>query len=270
MSNCEGLSKAAVMNALHSGWLGRPVHYAARLGSTNTMLREMADEGAAAGTLLITDYQAAGKGRFDRRWEAPPGTSLLFSLLFRPGWPARRAPWLTMCAGLAVVEAVESETGLGAGLKWPNDVMLKTGGGWRKLGGLLLETELEEDVLKLAILGIGLNVNIPAEQLPAPGATSLLAARGEATPRLPLLATLLARLEGHYEAADRGESPQREWDRRLIILGQRVRVSGGRETVEGMAQGTDAWGRLLVRDDEGRVHAIPAGDVTLREEGGHV
>jgi len=262
------LSEAAVARHLNTGWLGRPAHVVARLGSTNTTLREMAEEGAPAGTLLITDFQEAGKGRFDRRWEAPAGTSLLFSLLFRPGWPAQRALWLTMCAGLAAAEAVEAETGQRAGLKWPNDAMLVARGGWRKMGGLLLETEVEDDLVRLAVLGIGLNVNIAPDHLPAAGATSLLAASGEATSRLRLLGTLLQRLESHYEAADRGESPQPAWNRRLITLEHRVRVSGGPESVEGTAEGTDAWGRLLVRDDAGRVHAISAGDVTLREEGG--
>lgn len=270
MSNDDRLSRAAVMSQLHSGWLGRPAHVISRLGSTNTALKEMAEDGAPAGTLLITDFQEAGKGRFDRRWEAPAGTSLLFSLLFRPGWPARRASWLTMCAGLAVVEAVEAKTDLHAGLKWPNDVMLATAEGWRKTAGLLLETELEDEQLRLAVLGIGLNVNIPPEQLPTAGATSLLAAGGERTPRLPLLATLLERLERWYEGAEGEESPQPAWNSRLITLGRRIRVSGGPETVKGTAQGTDEWGRLLVRDDEGRVHAVPAGDVTLREEGSHV
>lgn len=268
MSNGAGMSKEAVTSALRTGWLGRPAHVVARLGSTNTALRESAVGGAPTGTLLLTEYQEAGKGRFDRRWVAPAGTSLLFSLLFRPDWPVRRASWLTMCAGLAAVEAVEAETDLRAGLKWPNDVMLATAEGWRKVGGLLLETEMEDDRLRLTIVGIGLNVNIPPEQLPTPGATSLLAARGEATPRLPLLATLLERLERWYEAAEQGESPQPAWNSRLITLGRRVRVSGGPETVAGTAQGTDEWGRLLVRDEEGCVHAVPAGDVTLREEDG--
>ena len=264
----DALNAEAIGRHLSTGWLGRPRHVVARLGSTNTTLKEMAEEGAPAGTLLITDYQETGKGRFDRRWEAPAGTSLLFSLLFRPGWPAQRAPWLTMCAGLAAVEAVEAAVDLRAGLKWPNDVMLATAGGWRKMGGLLLETELEGDRVQRAVLGIGLNVNIPPEALPAAGATSVMAACGEATPRLPLLAALLGRLEEYYEAAVRGESPQPAWNRRLITRGQRVRVSGGPQRVEGTAEGTDEWGRLLVRDDEERVHVIPAGDVTLREEGG--
>lgn len=264
----DSLSQGAIASRLRTRWLGRPAHVVDRLGSTNTSLRTMAEEGTPSGTLLLTDYQEAGKGRFDRSWEAPAGTSLLFSLLFRPGWPARRSIWLTMCAGLAVVEAVAAETGLRARLKWPNDVMLATGGGWRKMGGLLLETEVEGDLVDLAVLGIGLNVNIPEEQLPAPGATSVLAASGEGAARLPLLATLLEALEGYYEAAERGESPQPAWNRRLMTLAQRVRVSGGPESVEGTVEGTDAWGRLLVRDDAGRVHAIPAGDVTLREEGG--
>lgn len=262
------LSEAAIARHLNTRWLGRPAYVVVRLGSTNTTLREMAEAGAPPGTLLLTDYQEAGKGRFDRRWEAPAGTSLLFSLLFRPGWPARRALWLTMCAGLAVVETVEAETGLQAGLKWPNDVMLGTAGGWRKMGGLLLETEVEDDLLRLAVLGIGLNVNIHPEQLPAAGATSLLAVSGEETPRLPLLATLLERLERWYDGAERGESPQPAWNKRLVTLEQRVRVSGGAQRLEGKVEGTDAWGRLLVRDDAGRVHAIPAADVTLREEGG--
>ena len=263
------MSKAAVTSQLRTRWLGRPVHVVPRLGSTNTVLREMAKKGTRAGALLVTDYQEEGKGRFDRRWEAPAGTSLLFSLLFRPGWPGQRAHWLTMCAGLAVVEAVEAETSLQAGLKWPNDVMLATDGGWRKVGGLLLETEVEDEQLQLAILGIGLNVNIPPAQLPATAATSLLAARGQTTPRLSLLATILERLERRYEAVERGKSPQPAWSRRLITVRQRVRVTGGRRTVEGTAEGTDAWGRLLVRDEEGRVHAISAGDVTLREEANH-
>lgn len=260
------LNAGTIAQHLSTRWLGRPAHVLARLGSTNTTLREMAEEGARVGTLLLTDYQEAGKGRFDRRWEAPAGTSLLFSLLFRPGWPARQAPWLTMCAGLAVVEAVKAETGLRAGLKWPNDVMLETDSGWRKMGGLLLETELEDDRLHLAVMGIGLNVNIPSAELPAAGATSLLAVKGETTPRLPLLAALLERLERFYAAAEQGESPQPAWNKRLITRGKRVRASGP-YSVEGTAEGTDEWGRLLVRDREGRLHAIPAGDVTLRDEG---
>ena len=265
----DTIKKAAILSQLKTKWLGRPAHVVARLGSTNTTLREMAAGGAPAGALLITDYQEEGKGRFDRRWEAPAGTSLLFSLLFRPGWPSERTPWLTMCAGLAAVEAVEAETDLDAGLKWPNDVMLATDGGWRKMGGLLLETELKDEQFQLAVLGIGLNVNIPPAQLPATGAISLLAASGQRTRRVSLLATLLECLEGHYEAADKGKSPQPAWKSRLTTLRQRVRVTGGLQTVEGTAEGTDAWGRLLVRDEEGRVHAIPAGDVTLREEANH-
>ena len=268
MSDEPELAEAAVARALTTQWLGRAYRYSPQVDSTNEQMRQWAAAGAPHGAVWLTDYQSAGRGRLGRRWEAPPGTALLFSVLLRPtGWPAERGGWLTMLAGSAVAEAIEAVAGVAVALKWPNDVLLAADGG--KVCGLLLDAALDAGGrLETAILGIGLNVNIPAAALPAAAtpAGSLLVAAGRPVARRALLATLLARLERAYAAADAGQSPAAAWSQRLLTLGRDVTVTaaGADAPLLGRAEGVDAWGRLLVRDAAGRVHAIAAGDVTLR------
>jgi BirA family biotin operon repressor/biotin-[acetyl-CoA-carboxylase] ligase len=263
------LNKAAVGATLTTQWLGRAYRYAVEVDSTNEQMKRWAAEGAPHGAVLLADYQSAGRGRLDRRWDAPPATSLLLSVLLRPaGWPAERGAWLTMLAGLAAAEAGESVAGLPARLKWPNDVLVEQDGQWRKTGGLLLDATLDGPRLATAIVGIGLNVNIPTEALPdfATPATSLLAAGGQTVSRRALLVALLTRLEGHYAAADAGQSPAAAWSTRLATLGQAVTVTaaGSAPPLAGVAEGVDEYGRLLLRDAAGQRHTIAAGDVTLR------
>jgi BirA family transcriptional regulator, biotin operon repressor / biotin---[acetyl-CoA-carboxylase] ligase len=267
------LNEAAIRAALTTAWLGRNYHYVENISSTNDRLKEWAagDRALPEGTVLLAGFQSLGRGRMARRWEAPPETSLLFSVLLRPGWPAEQGNRLTMLAGVAVAEAVESVTGLTVRLKWPNDIMVEHNGRWRKTGGLLNDAALDTDgTLASAVLGIGLNVNIPAADLPAAStpATSLLIARGQPVARLPLLIACLERLEHHYDSARRGRSPWSVWNERLITLGQAVTVTsaGTGESLIGLAEATDEVGRLIVRDQFGRRHVIAAGDVTLRQD----
>ena len=271
------LNPSAIQAGLRTGWLGRAYHYVERIDSTNDRLKAWAaDPACPAGTVLLADHQTAGRGRLDRRWEAPAGVALLFSVLLRPGWPAERGVWLTMLAGVAVAEAIEATTGLSLSLKWPNDVVLRVSGGWGKVGGILLDAALDGDGrLAHAVVGIGLNVNVPPDALPdaasTPGAlpaASLLTAIGQPTSRRTLLVALLQRLEAYYDAANAGHSPHAPWNARLIMLGRPVRVSaaGSAAPLLGVAEATDEWGRLLVRDAAGTRHAVAAGDVTLRED----
>lgn len=270
----DRLDEVAVQSTLSTRWLGRSYHYRPTIGSTNDGLKEMVatrhNQELPTGTVLLTNFQSRGRGRLNRRWQVPAGTSLLFSVLFRPNWPAERANWLIMATGLAAVESVGgAESGVVAGLKWPNDLMVAVSGEWHKAGGLLLEGNLSTDGrLESAIVGIGINVNVRAEQLPETTvpATSLLVAGGRPVSRLALLVTLLQRLEAHYEAADGGQSPQVAWSQHLITLGQAVQVTNAvsGQTLRGMAEGTDDDGHLLLRDERGQLHSVAAGDVTLR------
>lgn len=264
----DELAEPAVLAALTTKWLGRSYHYFPEIGSTNDALKEAAQD-LPAGAVFLTNYQQQGRGRLQRRWLAPPGTSLLLSILFRPDWPPEQAQWLTMLASLAAATAVEALTQRSVGIKWPNDMMLQQAGRWCKFGGLLLEGVLDENGrFQHIILGIGLNINLPADQLPdaATPATSLLAITGTAVSRRAVLLRFLQHLEINYEQAVNGRSPQPAWQEKLITLGRPVTVNqaGATASISGTAAAVDEWGRLLVRDAQGQLHAIAAGDVTLR------
>jgi BirA family biotin operon repressor/biotin-[acetyl-CoA-carboxylase] ligase len=259
----DWLSAETIRGGLDTRFVGREVVYLGEIGSTNDEARRLARGGAPEGTLVLTDYQSSGRGRLDRRWEAPPGTCLLLSLVFRPSLAPHQVQLLTMACGLAVADAVESETGLNVGLKWPNDVML----GSAKAGGILTELELEGDRLGFVVVGIGLNVNLEPEQMPLDllmPATGLSQVLGREVARLPLLWALLRAVETRYLQLKSGNSPHAEWAQRLVTLGRPVTVSGTGSVLEGRAEGVDANGALLVRRADGRLETVLAGDVSLR------
>jgi BirA family biotin operon repressor/biotin-[acetyl-CoA-carboxylase] ligase len=258
----NALSAAAIQAGLETRFAGRKVAYWPEIGSTNDEARRPAGEGAPEGTLVITDYQSRGRGRLDRCWVAPRGSSLLMSLVFRPELAAHQLQRLTMSCSLAVVDAIEWQTGLRAGLKWPNDVVIAGA----KAGGILTEIELEG--VEFAVVGIGLNVNLDPALLPADlpmPATSLCHALGARVARLPLLWALLQKIEERYWALKAGQSPHIEWAGRLVTLGKRVTVSGTGSVLEGMAESVDADGALLVRVAGGRLEKVLAGDVLSRD-----
>ncbi|MCC7352476.1 MAG: biotin--[acetyl-CoA-carboxylase] ligase [Anaerolineae bacterium] len=260
----DNLSTKRIAAGLPSGaLLGRQIHYYPSIGSTNDEARRLASAGAPEGTLVIADEQTTGRGRLQRSWWAPSGTSLLFSLLFRPPLAPAQAQQLTMCAGLAAADAIRSQTGLDVALKWPNDVVWKGG----KLGGILTELETEGERLFYAVVGVGLNVNLDVATLPPliSPATSLLAALGHPTDRLGLLLAVLGHWEAHYRRLREGVSPHQAWAARLVTVGQEVQVSQGSRFLEGRATGVDAEGALLLRRADGRVERVWGGDVTVRK-----
>jgi BirA family biotin operon repressor/biotin-[acetyl-CoA-carboxylase] ligase len=268
------LTPAQVQKALTTAWLGRRYQYLPSATSTNDILKEQADLDESliipAGSVLLADYQEQGRGRLSRSWQAPPGSSLLFSILLRPNWPVERLSWLTMISGLAVCEAVEQQTTLTACLKWPNDCVIKQGDVWKKFCGILLEGHLPTGKkLAFAVVGIGVNVNIPEEKLPPASfpASSLMVAEGTRLSRLDLFTTILSRFEYLYDRVEMGHSPHAAWQERLIFMNSRVVVSrmGQEGEVVGTAVGTDETGRLLVHDNQGELHHIAAGDLSLRQ-----
>ena len=270
----DKLEGTAVSQALNTQWLGKQCQVLPEVDSTNDLLKEMIrqDKGDAVptGFVLLTEYQRQGRGRLARRWDAPPQSSLLLSMLFRPNWHPAQMNWLTMLVSLAAAEAVAEHTELSVGLKWPNDLMVQQDGSWRKVSGILQEGDFDKDGrLQWVIVGIGINVNIPADQLPDghTPASSLMAATGGFVPRLPLLTTFLNRVEARYDLVEDGRSPQPAWKEKLITLGEEVQVTHTQtsHTFHGVAEATDQAGHLLVRDEAGQLHTVTAADVTLRQ-----
>lgn len=264
----QDLSKTAVKACLKTAWLGHHYIHFPTIGSTNDYLKRQSE--LPTGTVVTTDFQERGRGRFSRVWQAPAGTSLLVSALLRPKWPAEQLTWVGMVAGLAACEAIEQLTNLSIGLKWPNDLVVAQNDIWHKVSGLLVETSwLTTSPYPHVVLGMGLNVNIETADLPAAPtpATSLKEATGHPISRRNLLCRFLERFEARYEQVNQGHSPQPAWEKRLVTLGEWVQVTAVRDgdSFEGHAEGTNEWGQLLVRDAKGVQHAIGAGDVTLRK-----
>jgi BirA family biotin operon repressor/biotin-[acetyl-CoA-carboxylase] ligase len=258
----DQLSGAELRARLGTRWMGQEQEIHGEIDSTNTRAVALARAGATAGTLVLADHQTGGRGRLGRRWCAPPGSALLFSVILRPPLAPHQAQRAMMLCSLAMVEAIEQTCGLRVQVKWPNDIVI----GGKKLGGMLAELGLRARFLDYVVLGLGLNVNLdPATlgevMMPA---TSLQAELGHAVSRLNLLVAFLQRMEALYERMEKGWSPHEGWRQCLATLGQRVRVGTEEEVVEGWAEDVDMDGALLVRVEDGTLRQILVGDVTLR------
>lgn len=155
--------------------------------STMDVAAARAVAGAPAGTVILAEEQTNGRGRLGRRWTAPPGACLLLTVIFRPPLATIQAPDLSRRVAEQVAVAVAEETGLNPWVKDPNDVMLAE----RKLAGVLLQTSVRGRELEYLLVGIGLNVNLAAPDLPLPTATSLLVASGRRHDRGTLLEAIL-------------------------------------------------------------------------------
>lgn len=260
--------EAALRGAL-SGTRFASVRWVGRTGSTNADLVEEARRGTAVPAVLLAEAQTAGRGRLGRVWQAPPGSSLLLSVLDRPPLTPREAHLTTTAVAVAAAEAVESLAGLAPGLKWPNDLVVedgRRGSGTRKLGGVLAESVVEGDRLGAVVVGIGLNVAWPEELPPELEgiATSLRHEVGRAIDRVELAAALLRGADAHLAALDEDDGRRRLLDgyrRRCTTLGRDVRVEVAGGEVLGRAVGIDGDGHLEVVDDEGRRRVVAVGDV---------
>ncbi|MCP1502445.1 BirA family biotin operon repressor/biotin-[acetyl-CoA-carboxylase] ligase [Curtobacterium herbarum] len=233
-------------------------------GSTNAeLLRDAPDR--ASGSVVVTLEQTAGRGRLDRSWVAPAGQTLAASVLVRADLDPRDRGWLPLVAGAAVRDAVVGALDAAHDrvlVKWPNDVLVDG----RKVSGVLCQVAADGSV----VVGVGVNLTIPATDLPTPTATSLLVA-GATGPATALADTVLtgfwtglqeavAGLVAGGAAADAVRSHVRAV---CGTVGQRVRLElPDGSTVEADATGVDDDGRITIRDRTGASRGVAVGDVT--------
>lgn len=204
------------------------VQVVAETGSTNADLLEAAGGGAPHGTVLRALHQTAGRGRLDRRWDAPPGRNLLVSLLFREG--VDRPHRLTQRVAVAAAMACERVAHVSPGIKWPNDLLV----GSEKLAGMLAQAGGRSGRVEYVVVGIGVNVGWAP-----PGAARL----PEGTDPGAVLDALLGVLD------ELGDHHDEQYRQRLVTLGQSVRVDRHQDTVTGQAVDVCDDGRLVVRPD---------------------
>ncbi|MGZ8563364.1 MAG: biotin--[acetyl-CoA-carboxylase] ligase [Candidatus Limnocylindria bacterium] len=246
--------------------VGRAVEFHPEIGSTNDRAREALGQPGGDGLAVVADLQTSGRGRRGRTWISPAGANLLVSVAFRPEIAPRLAGLLGVASALAVRDAcARFAPDAGLAIRWPNDVVDRDG---RKVAGLLVETALEGERLVDAVVGIGINVNWLASEMPAEieaRATSLLALTGAVIDRVELLRTLLNGLDAEVAALEHGEAPLVRLRTTFWLDGRRVEVDTGAGTISGRAAGIADDGSLLLDADLGRV-ALSVGEVVRVHE----
>ncbi len=235
--------------------------------STNTLLKQMALSGAPHGSLCISETQTAGKGRLGRSWHSPAGQGLWLSVLLRPRIKPEDAPLVTLCAALAMAQAVNETTGLEALIKWPNDLVLRG----KKLCGILLEVGFGAQGIDYIIVGTGLNVGKAAYPADLAHQATAIADHSFPPPRRKILVRYLAALEEIITRLEQSgfAAIAGSYRTRSCTLGSMVMVSGS-ENFTGVAEAIDETGALLVRDEQGDLRRVLAGDVSVRGVMGYV
>ncbi len=257
---------SAVQPLLRTVALGRSWVFEPELSSTNRVAGELAAAGAPHGLVVSAEAQTQGRGRLGRLWHSPPGRNLYLSVLLRPEVAAVRVPQVSLLTALAARRALaEVCPTLLVMVKWPNDLWV----GPRKLGGILCEMDAELDRVRHVILGVGLNVNLTAADLPADlvgRATSVRLELGTPISRPRLLAAFLNALETLLDEWLKGDDLGPfvgELEDASALAGRRLRVDLGVRSVEGTAVGIAPDGRLRLRQHDGGELLVSSGEAHI-------
>lgn len=251
----DALTEHTVADAVRAAGIEAPSSFLAVTGSTNSDLMRLGMDGAPEWTVAVAGEQTSGRGRLGRTWVAPPGTSLLVSVLLRPEVSAAEALLLSLAAAVAMAEAVEVACRVHVGCKWPNDLLA----GERKLGGILPEASIRDGRLEHVVIGAGVNLLQGSGDFPLEirdSATSVRIEGGRADP-VPLLTAYLTSLRPRAAAP----AALDDYRSRCATLGRQVEAttrSGSR--VRGRAVDLGPAGELLVQTAEG-IERVAFGEV---------
>lgn len=264
------LTKEELSSVIDTEWAGQTIYYFDQIDSTNIRAKQLGEEGAPHGTLIVAGQQNAGRGRRGRTWESPPGVSIYMSIVLRPEMAPVKAPMLTLVMALSAADSLKECAGLDIQIKWPNDIVLNG----KKLAGILTEMSTEMDYINHVVIGMGINVN--TEWLPEEleeKATSLRLETGRIIRRSQIIASIMKAFEKNYQLFMETQGlrqMQEKYNSLLINREKEVRILGVKEEYAAYALGINEKGELLVRRDNGEVEAILAGEVSVRGVYGYV
>lgn len=264
------LSRAELESSMNTEWAGRNVLYFDETGSTNTAAKMAAEEGAPHGTLAVADYQNMGKGRRGKMWTSLRGVGVWMSLMIRPELHPSSASMLTLVAAMAVSEGIKKTCGLETEIKWPNDIVA----GGKKLCGILTEMSTELECINYVVTGIGINANM--EEFPEEireVATSILMQTGKTVKRSELIGAVMEAYEKYYalfmESGNMAGLLE-AYNSHLANVNRSVRVLAPGNEYVGTALGINEAGELLVKTEDGAVHQVISGEVSVRGIYGYV
>ena len=283
------MNKESIKEKLHTSWAGQNLIYKEETGSTNDDARELGEQGASHGTLVVADRQITGRGSRGRNWETPQQDNIAMSLLIRPDAPADRISMLTLIMGLSVTEGIEdaliaekdaaiskstevnipgqilTECKVFPQIKWPNDIVIAS----KKICGILTELHMNSDnTIRDVVIGVGINVNMqdfPDEIKDIAG--SILGTTGVELSRENVIACCMKRFEENYAKYCVSYDMallQEQYEARLINRHRLVKVLDPKGEYEAIAHGITKDGALIVSNEEGEEFEINAGEVSVR------
>lgn len=262
-------SRSEILSRLHTKWAGQNLHFFEETGSTNPDAKRFAEEGEPHGTTVVAERQTAGRGRRGRSWVSPAGKSVYFTIVVRPKFDPDKASMITLVMALSVAEAIQEVTGLPAGIKWPNDIVVNG----KKVVGILTELSVtpEMNEIQFLVAGVGVNVNQDsAEEFPEEireTATSLKIESGRRIARAVLLERILTRFEENYETFERTldlSLLKESYEARLAGKDAGVRVLDPAGEYTGISRGINKTGELIVERENGETVLVYAGEVSVR------
>lgn len=245
---------------LHTEYMGKNIHFFKEVDSTNDVARELADEDAEEGTLVIAESQRSGKGRRGKRWISPSG-GVWMTIILRPDVEPPKAPQLTLVTGVAVAETLNQECGLDVGIKWPNDILI----GDKKVCGILTEVKADMGKVDYVLVGIGIDLNVDLNIFPPElrgGATSLKAELDREIMGAELVAIFLKNFEIYYGEFKQGKFREilNKWRKLSKTIGNYVEVHKKGGPVYGEAVGINKDGELILELDDGTLRKIISGE----------
>ncbi len=257
------LTYEEISKGLNTDFIGRRIINFDSIDSTNTKAKELANEGAAEGTLVVSEEQTSGRGRMGRNWASPKGTGIWMSIILRPDVNPINASKLTQVGVAAVAKALE-ESGVECYIKWPNDIVING----KKVCGILTEMSAELTKINYVIMGIGINVNM--EKFPDEInelATSLKIETGKTFKRKTLISSILNNFQFFYNEFINEESIQNSIKicrDKSILIGRTLRVLKKDGTSTAKAVGLNDNGQLIVEYENGKVENLISGEVSVR------
>ena len=256
-----------IHNGLRTQTVGHEIESYDQIESTNNLARKRGIDGAPEGTLILAESQTAGRGRHGRRWHAPPGSSILASLILRHRLLANQIGLPSIVSAVAIATAIHELTNLSATIRWPNDVLICG----KKVSGILTELEYDRNLQPFLVMGFGVNVNTLLTDFPQElqmSATSLRIEEGRTFSRVALIQTILRRLEEYYLHLKSGEvaSIVERANTLSSTVGRWVQVQTAEKIIDGRDEGIDQDGGLLLRDESGGVQKFLIGEVVHAKE----
>ncbi|GCC51428.1 biotin--[acetyl-CoA-carboxylase] ligase [Chryseotalea sanaruensis] len=230
-------------------FIGKKIVFVPTCTSTNDLAIKLLQQPAAVeGTIVVTDSQTAGRGQRGNQWQTEPGQNLTLSIILKPVFLAIKDQfYLTMVTALATYDFLKTQSPIPAQIKWPNDILI----GGKKMGGILIENQLQGDSISSAVIGIGLNIN--QKDFVFHTATSLsLVAQHDFTLQ-EIFALLLSHIESRYLMLRNGhhDTLKRDYLQNLFQLNESANYLHNDQQFTGIIRGIDAWGKLIIETEQG-------------------